>query len=642
MNARFATCLLAVFSLSACDLGQGSKPVSITIIPAGVVNTAGQLQMTECFREPLALQVTFSDGQIGNVTNRATWSSSVPSAVQVSNGDVNIQAIVNGEFDVLETARFTRGLLIPRLPTGTPVKIKANFLGLETELDVVVDALTSVTPQLVPRPVVSDAFTPSLPKFIGEGFAERFTVRLKKNGRIVDAGDFGRNDSIFNSAFNPVRWTFSPAGIFIPPNTADDVSGDSDTFLNNGSVYVPGGTVGADDDAKRAAAAATLTPNGGLVTGVNVASATSLTIQAELSPMDLSYDDADPLTLPVPCGTISTTGSTVTIANLATVGGNQLVLEHEADFNGTGPATGDLVVGTNELLRATALLDTDGTLTTSEQQQDVTAQVDYEIIEDDRDQCITNATTLITTCTSSVLRFGVPLNYLGTFPGTTGSYCSSQTTPPASCLTAADNPAFDANPDIDEVEVRACYPVCASDSNDPVPTVVSNTLAIRAVPARLDSVAIATAMPSQVAFTVPGTQFKAYGTYTAGALDTNGVFQDAGPDNQFSGSVLTASQNIGRYLTWVARPFVDGIIVSDDFSPIAQLTNSGNTGNLEAAGQVFYICNPLVTAPVADRTLDIFASTNNTAVVSNAISDLIVRATLIVDHDPLVLDRACE
>ena len=634
MNFRHLCLLLVIASLSACDIGAGSKPVSVTIIPAGVVEeVAGvrQLRMTECFREPLALQVTFSDGSIGNVTSRATWSVEPSGATKlvVSNGDVNVQTIVDGEFDVLESTNFGRGVLIPVQATAAPVTITANFLGLTATLPVIIDALTAVTPVLVPRPVVS--VVPPSPKFIGEGFAERFTVRMIKNGRLLDAGDFGRNDSIFNSFLNPVRWTFSgnTAADFIPADLEDDETS------NNLAVFVPPGTTasdGADVDTnnnneRRAVAIATLTPNGGLVAGVK-ADPAPLTIQAQLSPVDGTT---------TPCGTALTT----TAGIAALIAGNELSLSHEADFRGTGlPANGDLVAGTNELLKTTANLDTDvdGAVTV-DATQDVTTQVDYEVIEADRDVCTQNSITGVTTCASSILLFGPPANYLATFTGTDGSFNTA--TVPNPRVSAVVDPRFDGDADIDVVKVRACYPLCTNNSDSDEPDFASTPLAMRAVPARLDSVAIAPTPQTQMAFTVPGVQYKAYGTYTAGSIVSGSFVAAPTADTQFAGGG-NATQNIGRYLSWIARPAALAPAISDDFSEIAQLTNSGSLGNLEAAGQVFYICNPLATTPVADRTLDIFASTNNTTVISTTISDLIDRATLIVDRDPLVLDRACE
>lgn len=605
MNFRVAACLFAAASLSACDLGDGSRPVSVTIIPAGVVKD-GTLQMTECFREPLALQVTFSDGQIGNATSRAIWSSSDNNVVQVSNGDVAAQEIINGEFGASRLT-FGRGVLIPKAVTPmpvTPVIITADFLGLKATLPVVVDSLASLSAVVVPRPVVSA--DPASPKFIGVGFAERFTIRLTKNGRIVDAGDFSRTDSIFNSFLNPVLWTF-PDGSFLQADT------------DNTAVFVVGGT-----DATRDDAAATLTPSGGLVTGVNSDSST-LTVQANLS----SVAGAG-----TPCATV------MTDVRIAAV--DQLVLSHEEGFNSLGAtpdsaAVSDLVVGTNEFLKVTATLDG------MNETQNVTSQVGYEVIEEDRDVCVefldTTTTTTETRCTSSILTLGLG-GFMTTTPGTDGSF-DVQTVANRRFTPAVIDSKFDGDADIDPVRVRACFPVCTFDSNDPDPSAnghVSNTLSIRAVPAVLDSVVIQPDLPPpQPAFTVPGVQFKAYGTYRAGRLDSTGTFVPADTGNGFSGAPApdSATQNIGRYLSWFARPEGDG----STFSDVAQLTNGSSNGSVEATGQVFYLCNPAIDV-VFD--LDVFAITNNAVVVSTAISDEIEPVTLTVERNPAVSDRACE
>lgn len=622
MNFRRLCLLLAVASLSACELGEGSRPVSLTIIPAGVVNAAGQLQMTECFREPLALQVTFSDGQIGNVTSRATWSVRDPSnpanpnpAVQVSNGDVKAQAIINGEFKVLESTNFGRGVLIPKAPTTTPVIVTANFLGLKADLPVVVDSLESALTftgspgqakaELVPRPVVGG--TPPSPKFIGEGFSERFTIRLTKNGRLLDAGDFSRTDSIFNSFLNPVLWTFS-GGVFSDGDTTDtDTTNDADLFLVGGAT--------------RSTAFATLTPNGGLVTGVNAGSAP---LVAELSSVDGAI---------APCGTVTTDTQIAEVDGL-------LVLSHEKDFNSlnTTPSSAtvsDLVVGTSELLKVTA------NLVGTNEKQDVTAQVGYEVIEEDRDVCVEflDATTTMTEtrCTSSILTLGLG-GFMTTTAGTDGSFNVLTVDNKRLPGNNTTDPRFNGDTAVDEVKVRACFPACTFDSNDSSPTLVSDPITIRAVPARLDPASLVVIQPDapapQLAFTVPGIQFKAYGTYTAGSI-VNGAFVAAtAPEQRFSNNNPTATQNIGRYLSWFARPAGDDSAISD----VAQLTNGSSNGSVEATGQVFYICNP----ESVDELIDIYAITNNTAVVSTDISDDIAPVTLTVEHNPAVTDRACE
>ena len=158
------------------------------------------------------------------------------------------------------------------------------------------------------------------------------------------------------------------------------------------------------------------------------------------------------------------------------------------------------------------------------------------------------------------------------------------------------------------------------------------------MPARLDPASLVVIRPDapapQLAFTVPGVQFKAYGTYTAGSI-VNGAFVAANtPDRMFSGGSATATQNIGRYLSWFARPAGDDSTISD----VAQLNNGSSNGSVEATGQVFYICNP----ESVDELIDIYAITNNTAVVSTDISDDIAPVTLTVERNPAVSDRTCE
>ncbi len=138
-----------VLATAACNIGgigDGNKPDSVEI-----VRVTGLLDRTTnksyvCFTDRLQLIGRFTDGQVGDYTNRnATWTSSNPSVLQVSNGDIPLPS----QADLF----FPRGTLIPR-SAGTAV-ISVDYVGLKTSYEVEVrtpEAFEIQTPQLVIAP----------------------------------------------------------------------------------------------------------------------------------------------------------------------------------------------------------------------------------------------------------------------------------------------------------------------------------------------------------------------------------------------------------------------------------------------------------------------------------------------------------
>src|SRR5690606_37435000 len=76
-------------------------------------------------------------GESANYSGRAVWTSSNPEVLAVSNGDI----LIPGS----ETDAFAGGTLIPKQASDTPVTIRADFVGLSAEIDVMVEALDLAT-----------------------------------------------------------------------------------------------------------------------------------------------------------------------------------------------------------------------------------------------------------------------------------------------------------------------------------------------------------------------------------------------------------------------------------------------------------------------------------------------------------------
>ncbi len=117
-----------VLALAACDgVGDGSKPEALSIVKNGFL--ASPTKAFTCTREQLLLAGRFTTGALGEFSSRARWTSSDPSVLRVSNGDIPVP----GEDGLF----FARGQLIPVAP-GTAT-ITATAFGLSESLEIEVD-----------------------------------------------------------------------------------------------------------------------------------------------------------------------------------------------------------------------------------------------------------------------------------------------------------------------------------------------------------------------------------------------------------------------------------------------------------------------------------------------------------------------
>lgn len=120
--------------LAGCSgLGDGVLPVSASIQPFGGTVGAATTKAFVCLNTGLSLLVDFSNGARGDFTSRATYSSSNPAVVRVSNLDIAVPEQPN--------TFYTRGALVP-VSAGTAT-ITVSYLTFVQTIEVTVGALSN-------------------------------------------------------------------------------------------------------------------------------------------------------------------------------------------------------------------------------------------------------------------------------------------------------------------------------------------------------------------------------------------------------------------------------------------------------------------------------------------------------------------
>lgn len=130
---RLAVLLTAAATLSACDIGgigDGNRLETLEIVRTTALIDRDSNTSYLCFADKLQLVGTFTDGGQGDYSSRGRWTSSDPSVVAVSNGDILIPGST--------TLAYASGTIVPRAVTTTPVIITADFVGLSASYEVVV------------------------------------------------------------------------------------------------------------------------------------------------------------------------------------------------------------------------------------------------------------------------------------------------------------------------------------------------------------------------------------------------------------------------------------------------------------------------------------------------------------------------
>lgn len=338
---KYAT-LFLLGGLAGCGgLGEGNTIEKIEIVPATRLTQVESFEqgdtylVPQCLRDEVIVLATFTDGSQVNFSRRATWSSSDPSVVQVSNGDIPIVLATNnpaddGSFYEHATVKYTGGTLIPAGTPGQTAVITAKFASLSASMTVEIRKPTlrivrvptdDVTEMLAPVPVAQDS-------------TQRLAVMVELNGRNFPLADLSGTAN--QVGINPIRWVLTGA-TFEPQN--DDVAGDIDRWVirdgNNDPVVALQTTNSSAQEA--------------VVTAYQ-AGTSDYEITAESYQCAASVDATLRPTANVRIGTFyDDAGTPATDERLA--------LTREANFNGSGFAAEDLVMGTSHQLQVHASVD---------------------------------------------------------------------------------------------------------------------------------------------------------------------------------------------------------------------------------------------------------------------------------------------
>jgi len=120
-------CCASAVGLSACGaVGDGNSITGLRIVPGNGADGDTVAQSYLCRTTQLTMLGSFESGSDGNYTSRGTWSSSDPSVVEISNGDVEVPGI--------EDSFYAAGVLVPHT-VGTAT-ITADFVGLTATIEV--------------------------------------------------------------------------------------------------------------------------------------------------------------------------------------------------------------------------------------------------------------------------------------------------------------------------------------------------------------------------------------------------------------------------------------------------------------------------------------------------------------------------
>lgn len=486
--ARSIVLLAALAAVSGCEgIGDGSTVVSIEIRDPGNNPITGTFPLSQCLRDQMVAIATFTDGTLADFSFRVTWTSSDPSVVEVSNGEILQSFVDDGAFTTAAGLTYRPGILVPRGAPGSSATITATFLGMTSSKQVSIGAPSfSIAPLGAASPLQAQPTS-----FMGPSTFQRLGFHIREPDGHVLLPTSGN----LVGALNPVLWKFDDASnVFDPADPA--VANDVDVYA------VP----------SAAAPTATIVPGTGLLRAV-AAENKEYQVQATTS-----------LCENVPAFTPKLAVRVAPFANLP------MTIEHEPDINGAGATpTGDLIAGTGEATIVRAWLDTNNDLATGEERQDLSGLVDMSI-----QHTLSCDPATDTNCTCDTGGGNCTKRLLGN----NGSFLFTLIT---------DDRA--------EATVQACYTNvdalhsndCEEDATSATVNLRSGTLDFHVIPVDLSgagaSVQVQPSSAAERAFTYPGQQFDAYGTFTAlgGGTPFNG------------GTSATGTQNITRYVSWRTR-----------------------------------------------------------------------------------------
>lgn len=117
-----------------------------------------------CLQSSLTLIGQFTNGTLENLTSRATWTTSAPDSIRVSNGD-----------EAVEGGFLARGVLTPVGSVGSSATISASFLGLSA------DAILTISPTRL-------ELTPAIAESVPGVFVPFQVLAILDGKRILNAG----------------------------------------------------------------------------------------------------------------------------------------------------------------------------------------------------------------------------------------------------------------------------------------------------------------------------------------------------------------------------------------------------------------------------------------------------------------------
>lgn len=160
--------LCALMAAGCSGIGDGSSIERVRIIQnTGQVDEAlTQIDAFTCVRSSLTLVAEFTQGDIGNFSNRAVWTSSNRDVLRVTNFN---EPANDGTDDVF----LIGGVLLPQQASDVPVTVRAEYLGLRAEVQVTVKAATDVR------------ILPPIARLVPETVAQ-YVVRAKLDGVDTD------------------------------------------------------------------------------------------------------------------------------------------------------------------------------------------------------------------------------------------------------------------------------------------------------------------------------------------------------------------------------------------------------------------------------------------------------------------------
>ncbi|WP_152551566.1 hypothetical protein [Polycyclovorans algicola] len=135
---RLMGAALAALALAACDVGEGTRPISMTLLDG---NTGqDEIMLNQCFEGSVAAVVEFSNGQAANFLQQGGF----PRPVELTSSDESVVRVSDGTLEVplLENQAYFRGALIPVAP-GTAT-ITARYSTFEEQIEVTVQVPESI------------------------------------------------------------------------------------------------------------------------------------------------------------------------------------------------------------------------------------------------------------------------------------------------------------------------------------------------------------------------------------------------------------------------------------------------------------------------------------------------------------------